>query len=424
MSWKHEKSKFNTAGRWLAWSGVLALVSVGGWLTYFLAVNRPAEPVPVSLITALRRNIETTITEGGTVELREQRTIKSPTAGAVEQVQVKPGQRVKSGQVLLTLRYPERSIALAKQQLQIQQETLTLARNSQKISEAQEQVEAEERKLRQLTPLLQEGAIAQQQVQEQEDAVREAKATLRDAQLEAQTTAIELQSRQLERLGIQQQLRDTIVTAPLDGVVLGINVKDGDGVELRTNLLTLGDPRQVLVKLQLSTLNAAKVRLGQIARVSAIGPNAQTFIGRVQSLGLQAITAEENQKQEGGGSQSQSDQPTVPATVQLDTPTQKLIPGSRVNVEIVVEQRQNVVVLNTEAIGRSGPHAFVWVRDRENKAEKRQVSLGLEGLMTQEVTSGLRPGEQVILPTPELQLQPGMPVISQTDPKSQPSPSP
>lgn len=423
MSWKHEKSKFNTAGRWLAWSGVLAVVSVGGWLTYLLAVNRPAEPVPVPLLTALRSNIETIINEGGTVELREQRTIKSPTEGAVEEVLVKPGQRVKSGQVLLTLRYPERSIALAKQQLQIQQQMLTLARNSQKISEAQEQVAAEERKLQQLTPLLQEGAIAQQQIQEQEDAVREAKATLRDAQLEAQTSAVELQSRKLERQGIQQQLRDTVVTAPLDGVVLGVNVEDGDGVELRTNLLTLGDPRQVLVKLQLSTLNAAKVRINQIARVSAIGPKAQTFIGRVQSLGLQAMTAQENQQQE-GGSQSQSNQPTVPATVQLDTPTDKLIPGSRVNVEIVVEQRQNVVVLNTEAIDRSGSQPFVWVRDRENKAQKRPVTLGLEGLMTQEVTSGLRSGEQVILPSPELQLQPGMPVIPQSHPKSQSSPSP
>lgn len=410
MIWKHEKGKFNTAGRWLAWSGALAVVSVGGCLTYLLAVNRPAEPVPVPLLTVERRNVETTITEGGTVELREQRTIKSPTEGAVEQVLVKPGQLVKSGQVLLTLRYPERNIALAKQQLQIQQEKLTLARNRQKIIEAQEQVVAEERKLQQLTPLVQEGAIAQQQVQEQADAVREAQATLRDAQLEARTTAVELQNRQLERQGIQQQLRDTIVTAPHDGVVLGVNVQDGDGVELRTNLLTLGDPRQVLVQLQLSTLNAAKVQVGQIARVSAIGPKAQTFMGRVQSLGLQAMTAEENQQQEGGGNQSLSDQPAVPATVRLDTPTQKLIPGSRVNVEIVVEKRENVVALNTEAIGRSGSQPFVWVRDRDNKAQKRPVSLGLEGLMVVEVTSGLRPGEQVILPSPELQLQPGMPV--------------
>lgn len=409
------KHKFKTGVQWLVWSAVLAIVSAGGFLTYVLVLNRTPPPVPVRLLTVKRGNIETTINEGGTVELREQRIIKSPREGAVEQVLVKPGQPVKSGQVLLTLRYPQRNIALANQQLQIQQQKLTLARNRQKIVEAQEQLIAQQQKLRQLSPLLQEGAIASQQVQELEDAVRETWATKRDMQAETLTTALELQSLQLERQAIVQQLQDTIVKAPLSGVVLGVNVKDGDGVELRTNLLTLGDPRQLLVQLQLSTLNAGKVQVGQLARVSAIAPGAQTFTGRVQNLYPQALSPEETQKQEGGGSnQSQSDQPTVPATVRLDTPTRKLIPGSRVNVEIVLEKRQNVVVLNTQAVVRSQAQPFVWVRDRENKAQKRLVKLGLEGLMTQEVTSGLRPGEQVILPTDASQLKPGMPVTTGT----------
>ena len=136
----------------------------------------------------------------------------------------------------------------------------------------------------------------------------------------------------------------------------------------------------------------------------------------MQNLYPQAITPEETQKQESGGSQSQSSQPTVPATVQLDSPNHTLIPGSRVNVEIVLEQRQNVVVLNTEAIQRSESHPFVWIRDSHNKAEKRDVNVGLEGLVTVEVASGLRAGEQVILPIGESQLKPGIPVIPQANP--------
>lgn len=67
-------------------SAVLATVSAGGILTYVQVLNRTPEPVPVRLLTVKRGNIETTINEGGTVELREQRIIKSPTEGAVEQV--------------------------------------------------------------------------------------------------------------------------------------------------------------------------------------------------------------------------------------------------------------------------------------------------------------------------------------------------
>lgn len=407
MIWKYEKNKFKVAGRWLAWSGVLAFAGVGG-LTYFLVLNQPPEPIAVRLFTVERGNVETTINESGTVELREQRILKSPKEGAVERVMVKPGDRVKPGQVLLTLRYPERKIALANQQLQIQQEELNLARNRQKIIEAQERLTAEERQLQRLTPLVQEGAIAQQQAQSQEDAVRLAQAALRDAQADTRTTALKIQSLRLERQLIQQQLQDNIVTAPVNGLVLGVSVQDGDGVELRTNLLTLGDPSNVLVKLQLSTLNAAQVQVNQLVRVNAIGPNAKTFTGRVQSLYPQALTAEA-QRQEGGG-QNQSDQPTVPATVRLDTPTRTLLPGSRVNVEIILQQRQNVVVLNTEAIVRSEAHPFVWVRDSQNQAQKRTINLGLEGLINVEVTSGLRAGEQIILPPVESQLQPGTPI--------------
>ncbi|MBW4453363.1 MAG: efflux RND transporter periplasmic adaptor subunit [Nostoc indistinguendum CM1-VF10] len=408
MNWKYEKGKFNIPGRWLAWSGVLAVASAGGWLTYFLVLNQPPEPLAVSLLTVERGNVETTINESGTVELLEQRILKSPKEGAVERVMVKPGDRVKLGQVLLTLRYPERKIALTNQQLQIQQEQLNLARSHQKILEAQERLTAEERQLQRLAPLVREGAIAQQQAQTQEDAVRVARASLRDTQAEVRTTALKIQTLQLERQLIQQQLQDNIVTSPLNGEVLGVNVEDGDGVELRTNLLTLGDPGKVLVKLQLSTLNAAQIRVNQLARINAIGPNAKIFTGRVQSLYPQALSAEA-QKQDGSSSK-QSDQPTVPATIRLDTPTRTLIPGSRVNVEVVLQQRQNVVVLNTETIVRSQARPFVWVRDSQNQAQKRTIDLGLEGLMAVEVTSGLQPGEKVILPPVESELKPGLPV--------------
>lgn len=405
------KNKFKTGVQWLAWSGALALVGAGGFLTYVLFLNRPAEPVAVQVLTVERGNVEITINESGTVELRDQQTLKSPTEGAVDRVLVQPGEKVRSGQVLVTLRYPERQTALANQQVQIQQEELTLARNRQKIVEAQEQLIADERELRKLTALGVEGAVSQQLVQEQEDKVRNDRATLRDAQTSSRTAALELRSLQLERQRIQQQLQDTVLTAPIDGIVLGVNVKDGEGVELRTDLLTLGDPKQVLVKLQLSTLNAARVRVGQLARVSVIGPNAQTFTGRVQNLYPQAVTPEENERL---GNRNQSEQVTVPATVRLDTPTRTLLPGSRVNVEIVLDKRQNVVVLNTEAIQRSEPNPFVWLRTVNSIAQKRPITLGLEGLLTAEVISGLRAGEHVILPPVDPPLKPGMPVIPQS----------
>ncbi|AFY87845.1 efflux RND transporter periplasmic adaptor subunit [Chroococcidiopsis thermalis] len=406
--------KFRSGIQWLAWSATLAGICLASGLGYFLVFNSTAQPVTVQTVAVETGTVENTIDESGTVELQGQRTIKSPTEGAVDRVLVQPGNQVKADQVLVILRYPERQTALANQQLKILEAQATLVRNRQKILEAQEQLIADEKIRKKLDALAQEGAVAQQQVQELEDKVRQNEADIRNAQLEAQNATIQLQIEQLQRQSIQQKLQDTLVRSPLDGTVLGVSVKNGDGVELRTDLLTVGDPAQVKIKLLLSPLNAAQVRVNQVVRVSAIAPNAKTFTGTIQSVYPQAVTPEESQKQSGrsGGSSDRSNQPRVPATVKLDTPTRSLIPGSGVNVEIVLEQRRNVLVLNSEIIQRTEQRPFVWVKDSQNKAQKRYLKLGLEGLLTAEVAAGLNFGEKVILPPAEATLTPGTPVIS------------
>ncbi len=464
------------------------MVSAGGWLTYLQTQNRPAESAALPVVTVERGNIETTINESGTLELRGQQTLKSPAEGAVDQVLVRLGDQVKSGQPLIILRNPERQTILANQQLQIQKQELTLARNRQKIVEAEEKLKAakqenqtnkqlqiqkqeltlarnrqkvveaeeqlkgEETKLQELEALDQRGFIPKNELRTQEEQVRRAKTALWEAKLTVSSDTIELQNLQLERqntqqqtrekvmqaesaLGdaqlavnndtrelqrlqlelqkIQQQLQNNVVTAPINGNVLDIKVKDGEGVQVRTDLLILGDPTQELVSLQLSTLNAAKVRVNQLARISVIGPNAQSFEGRVQSLSPIATTSSGNESQ---SSSQQAGQATVSAKVRLNTPSRKLIPGSQVNVEIVLQQRQNVVVLDTEAIQRSGEKPFVLVRDKQGKAQKKNITLGLEGLTNVEVTSGLRPGEQVVLPSTDSKSEPGTPSIPQDNP--------
>jgi len=199
--------------------------------------------------------------------------------------------------------------------------------------------------------------------------------------------------------------------------VLGVEVKDGDGVDRRTQLLTLGNPAQEVVKLKLSTLNAAQVRINQLARVSVIGPDSTVFTGRVRALYPQAIASDDS-----SGGSSASGQVTVPTTVLLDRPTQTLIPGSQVNVEIVLQQRQNVVVLDVETIQQDGSKPFVWVVDEANTVRQQPVTLGLEGLTQVEVTTGLQVGDRIAVPTPDLALTPGMQVTSA--PASLPGASP
>lgn len=399
------KKALKIPGSQLLWLGALAAVGVGAWLAQRSFFQSSPDPVAVRLVKAELGTVEITVNASGTMQLQGQQTLQAPAEGAVEKVWVQPGDRIQAGQVLITLRNPERQTALSTQDLKITQQTVALTRNRQKIVEAQEQLELDQQRLQSLRSLSEAGAIALSEVQEQETQVRSTLGELRTAEADARTAALELQNLRLEQRRIQQQLDNTVITAPIDGIVLGVNVKDGDGIELRTELLTLGNPSEELVQLQLSTLNAAQVRVNQIARVSIIGPNAQVFTGRVQSLYPQAVVP--NATTSAGGGDEQSGQATVPTTVQLTTPTRTLIPGGQVSVEIVLKQRTNVVTLGVEAVQRSPSSPFVWVMDRQNAIQQQPITIGLEGLTTVEITSGLKSGTAVVLPPPDAVLTPG-----------------
>ncbi|ARV62794.1 efflux transporter periplasmic adaptor subunit [Nostocales cyanobacterium HT-58-2] len=478
------QNKFQIGTRWLLWSGIFALSSLCGWLFYISNLNNHTAKLKVPIITASKSNVEIAINESGIVEMGSQQSLKSPGEVAVQQVLVKVGDRVVSGQKLLILRNPQERTSLSgqallirrqeliltrnrqkvgeaqqklaatmkevpervkQQQLEIHKQKLNLARSRQKIDEAKERLAADQKKLQNLKVLAATGVVPGNELQQQQAKLREDQANLRDAELavstqmselqrlvleqsssksqnsvltalselrqaqsEVKTSSEELQRLQVERQSIQKQLQNNIINAPITGKILDIKVKDGDGIKFGDVLLTLGDPTQEKVRLQLATLDAAKVRVNQLARVKVLGPNSQTFLGRVQSVYPQAIATSEGSAP--SQSASQSPQARVPITVQLDKPTHTLIPGSQVSVELIVQQHQNVVALKLEAIQRSEGQPYVWVRDNQGKAQKQDVTLGIEGATTVEVKSGLKPGEQVILPPPETELEPGMPV--------------
>ncbi|MEY3866927.1 MAG: hypothetical protein RLZZ338_818 [Cyanobacteriota bacterium] len=496
---KQRKKAFKAALKWLLGSTILATASVASLFAYGLWQNRPPELIAVRVLRVNLGTIEETIQEGGTLELGDQQTIKSPDDGAVDRVWVAVGDRLRTSQRLISLRNPEQLTSLDKKQLEIeanqvtvesnrekvvasekmlalvkqeladqihdrdqakrdrtarweldiQKQELILARSRQKVTETQEKLTAVQQELKSLEELATKGFIPAQEVKQTQERVRvieselrqaksdvttltaelrrtqlgpvdslpsvnsnqqvlNAESALRQAQLDFSKASHDLLLKQIEYREAKQKLQNYAIAAPINGKVLSIKVKAGDGIKRGDDLLTVGDPAQEVVKLQLSTLNAAKVRLNQEARVSIIGPNAKPLAGRVQRLSV--VASAEGNASQNSRSNNQGSQAAVPAIVQLDKPTGTLIPGSAVSVEIVLKQRQKVVVLGTEVIDRSESKPFVWIEDAEGKAQKRPVTLGLEGLTQVEITSGLRPGDKVLQPPPDSPLQPGTPV--------------
>ncbi|MBE9066840.1 efflux RND transporter periplasmic adaptor subunit [Leptolyngbya cf. ectocarpi LEGE 11479] len=387
---------------WLLGFMALAAVSVWGYRRYR---KTTVEAISVPLHTVERSAVELTVTASGTLAFGGQQTLKSPQNEAtVEQVLVATRNQVETGQPLVVLRDRNKEQELRSQRVTIQKATLDLNRNQEKVTEVQQQVSAAVEQYQESQTLLEQGFISEDEVRDDQDALDRVRSALKDAQLAVTKTELDLKAAEETLALLEQQLSDRVITSPIDGVVLKVHVSAGEAIATNTELLTLGDPTQEIVDLQLSTLDAAKVSINQPSRIRAIGPDAQDYQGRVVALSPQAINPQ------GAGNNSQEGQARVNTKVRLDSASQTLIPGSFVSVEIITEQQQNVLVIPPEAVQRNGPDTFVWIRDQRGNAAQQPIELGLQGLDLFEVTEGLRVGDQVALVPPTLTITPGTPI--------------
>ncbi|MEM9484452.1 MAG: efflux RND transporter periplasmic adaptor subunit, partial [Cyanobacteria bacterium P01_F01_bin.116] len=333
-------------------------------------------------------------------------TLKSPQNEAtVEQVLVQTRNLVEAGQPLLVLRDRSTEQELRSRQVDIQKAQLDLARNQEKVTEVQQRLAFAQEQYQESQELFEQGFISEDDVRRDKEALDDVRSGLKDAQLLATKNELDLKTATETFALLEQQLNDRVVTSPIDGVVLKVNVTDGEAITTDTELLTLGDPTQEIVDLQLSTLDAAKVSINQISRIRVIGPDAEEYQGRVVALSPQALDSGGG----GGGGQPQG-QARVNAQVKLDTASQILIPGSFVNVEIITEQQENMLVIPPEAVQRNGEETFVWIRDQRGRAAHQPIELGLQGLDLFAVTDGLSMGDQVALVPPTVTITPGMPI--------------
>ncbi|MBW4601404.1 MAG: efflux RND transporter periplasmic adaptor subunit [Calothrix sp. FI2-JRJ7] len=274
-----------------------------------------------------------------------------------------------------------------------------------KVLEAQTALKDAQSDLNSKTLEFQRLKIENKRQTELQEKLLNARAEVRNAESDVETQISELQKLALDRKNLETQVQNNFVTAPITGKILNVKAKNGDGIKSGDILITLGNPSQELVNLQIGTLDAAKVKVGQPAKIKVIGPNSQEYTGKVQEVQPQAISGEGGSGASlGGGSSTQA---KVPATVLLDKPTRTLIPGSQVSVEIIVEQRKNVVAVNLEAVQRDEGEPFVWIRDKQGKAQKQKVALGLEATTKVEIKSGLKAGDKIILPGADTTLEPG-----------------
>lgn len=395
--------------QWIIGAGAVMAIALGGAFAYYQWFRPEPEAVNVALVPVQQGDVRILVTAAGTVELGGQRTLTAPEDVTVQRVLVEERQRVGQGEILLELRARSVQQELSDSSVQAQIAENTVQRDRERIQERQARLDRAQERFREAQELFDRGFISEFDYLNDQEAVENAQSELRDAEVQLANSELELQNRQIQIQNLRTQLADTQITAPFNAMILRLHANQGNGVQQGGELLTLGDPSQETVRLQLSDVDAQKVNVGLSVNISVMGPNSQIFDGRVVRIAPQAQAAEEGQRQQ--------DQATVEAEVRLNEPSETLIPGSLVSVDIIVEESLDTLNVPTTALQMDGGEPFVWVRDSDGTAQRRPVVVGLQSVESVEIVSGLEAGDEIVATLPPDQpLTPGTPLNTPTMP--------
>ena len=218
--------------------------------------------------------------------------------------------------------------------------------------------------------------------------VAAAKATL-DADTNPQASDVALDQEQVNQAqnALNQaklDLANTTLTAPFDGVVADVASNVGEQIG-SAPVLTLVDPKSVRIDATVDESDVANIAVGQPATITFDAlPNYQAN-GKVIAISP-------------AGTSTQGVVSYL-VSVAVTNPDRTLPDGMSATVSIETSRKDNVLLVPSRAIHILGRTQTVQVLQANDKPEVRTVQTGdSDGQMT-EIVSGLKAGDQVVLPT-------------------------
>ena len=358
------------------WLRVAVVVLIGAALAYAgWHVTRP-QPPEVELATIARGTVESTVvnTRAGTIKACRRARLAPVAGGQIVKLWVKEGERVKAGQALLELW--NRDLAaqrdLATRQFatseERRREACIVADNAKRDADRTEQLVAK-------------GFVSPQRG---EDARADAHA--RQANCDALAADVKRAQAQIRVTDVG--LERTTLTAPFAGIVAQVTGEVGEyttpsppGIPTPP-AIDLIDDTCLYVSAPMDEVDAPKLKPGQPARITLDALPGQTFSGKVRRIAPYVTEVEKQAR-------------TVDVEVDFDTPPEQiLLMGYSADVEAIVEHRDNVLRVPTQAIQQDGS---VLVLGAGDKLEMRSLKTGLANWAFTEIVSGLNAGDRVLL---------------------------
>jgi HlyD family secretion protein len=385
--------------------GVILVVLIGVGIGVYAAL-RPNNQIDPSKLAAIERgDIARSVVATGKIQPLATVEVKSKASGIVKSIYVDYGDRVKAGQILVELDKEQLQANVREAQALLQ--AAEAAVESAQATYERNLVDAEgpdvpflKAAMERSEQLHKDGLIAQSVLEDAEKgyqmALNKQMSALRNtAVARAEVLRAKAQVAQaraaLERA--EEDLRNSTITSPIDGLVLSRDVQVGDAVSSilvlgsqATQVMTLGDVSDVYVLGKVDEADIGKVYLGQPARIVVESFKDKKYEGKVTKISPLG--------------KEKDNVTTFEVRVSIHNPSLELKASMSANAEIILEEKKGVLLIPESAV--------IYDKDRNASAEvpdpkgpkgrrKVAVKIGISNGVKTELVSGLNEKDKVIL---------------------------
>jgi len=371
----------------------LGLVIVGVIVFAFLP-----KPVRVDLATVERGELKVTVDEDGKTRIKENYVVSAPLAGRLLRIELEAGDEVHSGETLLAAIEPTDPTLLdprarAEAEARVKATQAKLKRSGSTLERSLASMQFAEAELGRTRELHGQRIAAKQELEQKEMLLRLSTEEYRAAKFEEEISQFELQQAEA---ALMRTTRNSPadewnfeIRSPINGRVLRVLQESATVIGAGTQLLELGDPRDLEVVIDVLSSDAVKIAPGNRVFLEQWGGEI-ALEGSVRLVEPSAFT-----KISALGVEEQR----VNVVIDFVEPPEHrgtLGDAFRVEAGIVVWDGRDVLKVPTSALFRHNEEWAVFAVV-DGRAQLRNVTLGHRNNLNAEVLEGLKQDNVVIV---------------------------
>lgn len=367
----YSKTRAARTGRASAWLGATVAVAIATVLAACSNVSGDEAPqaptlAPVTVATAVVRDIPVVRRYPGHVEPVERVEVRPRVSGYIQSVDFKEGDLVRRGDVLVRIDPRDYATAVAEAEA-----TLAKSRAEAELAE-REQHRAKR--------------LLERQAASQEEAER------RTAEAQVARAAVAASEAALARARLD--MSRTQVISPIDGRIGRAEVTAGNLVSPDDRLAVLVSNNDLYVRFDVDEKAFAGTKPSRWqARFTLPEAPERVYEGPLAFL--------DNEVAVSTG--------TIRARVRVNEPDAALVAGRYGQVELIVDEREDALLVDEKALGADQGTRFLLVVGAEDKLEYRPVTVGSRVGPYRVIEHGLERSDRVVV-TGLMRVRPGMPV--------------